>query len=481
MKDPLQNRFLRTLFLLVILNLLVKPIWIFAIDRRVQNITGFAAYGAYYAMLSFCFLFTMVLDPGLNIRLSRDAASHPDRLPRILSEAIRLKLFLILCFWVLLIPTAAMAGITDWGTLLSVALLFTCSSFMSMVRHFMSGAQLFRQEAWLSVVDKSIVILLVGSLMLLPHAASIVTVRVFVWVQVAALITAILTGIVVITGRIGPVSIGLANRLDLSEFKSGFPFAVNNFLMGMVSWTDGFLLERMHPSGAEEAGLYAAGYRLLDAFGMLGSIVGGSLLSYISGIWAGSGDYKPAFTASRKVLMLSAVLLATCMSACPAYFSNLLYHRSEGPLVEVLGTLMLALPALYIVHMQGTLLTATGHIATFMRISLAAALVSLILKLILLPGFGARASAWICVGVYWAYAAVLLHGTQRRLYGGIGWSEALLYAMSALSCYGLLRFLLFFGWSAPMALLTASLSSALVFARVGGVRFSEIGGVLKGK
>jgi len=186
----LQNRFLRTLFLLVILNLLVKPIWIFAIDRRVQNITGFAAYGAYYAMLSFCFLFTMVLDPGLNIRLSRDAASHPDRLPRILSEAIRLKLFLILCFWVLLIPTAAMAGITDWGTLLSVALLFTCSSFMSMVRHFMSGAQFFRQEAWLSVVDKSIVILLVGSLMLLPHAASIVTVRVFVWVQVAALMKA---------------------------------------------------------------------------------------------------------------------------------------------------------------------------------------------------------------------------------------------------------------------------------------------------
>lgn len=477
----MQNRFLRTLFLLVILNLLVKPVWIFAIDRRVQNLTGFAAYGAYYSMLSFCFLFTMVLDPGLHIRLSRDAASHPERLPGILSEAIRLKLLLILCFWVLLIPTAVMAGISDWSTLFSVALLLTCSSFMSLVRHFMSGAQFFRQEAWLSVVDKTIVILAVGSLMLLPDAGRILTVRVFVWVQVAALVTAILTGIVVITRRIGPVSIGLASRLDLSQFKSGFPFAVNNFLMGMVSWTDGFLLERMHPSGAEEAGLYAAGYRLLDAFGMLGSIVGGSLLSYISGIWAANGDYKPAFTASRKVLMLSAVLLATCFSACPVYFSNLLYHRNEGALVEVLGTMMLALPALYIVHMQGTLLTATGHIATFIRMSLAAALVSVILKFALLPGFGARASAWICVGVYWVYASSLLLGTQRRLYGGIGWSETLLYATSALSCFGLLRFLLFFGWSTPMAILTASLSSAFVFAGVGGVRFSEIWGVLKGK
>jgi O-antigen/teichoic acid export membrane protein len=481
MKDPLQNGFLRTLLLLVVLNILVKPVWIFAIDRQVQNLTGFASYGSYYAMMSFCFLFSMVLDPGLHVRLSREAASSSDRLPTILSEAVRVKFLLVLSFWVVLLSAAYATGIDDWATLLPVGLLFTCASSLSMVRHFMSGAQMFRQDAWLSVADKSLVVLTIGPLLLLPQAGGLVTVRAFIWVQVVSLLLALAAGMVMVVRHIGPLAIGSVRRMDLSAFGSGFPFAVNSFLMGMVSWSDGFLLGRMHPSGTEEAGVYAAGYRLLDAFGMLGTIVGGSMLSYISGLWAGRGDYQPAFTATRKVLMLAAVLVSTCMSACPLYFSNLLYHRAQGPLVGVMGTLMLALPALYIVHMQGTLLTATGHISTFIRISLAAALASFLLKLAFLPDFGARASAWICMGVYWAYAVALVFGTHRRLSSGIGSSEALLYAMSALGCYGLLRFLLYFGWQTPVALACASLVSAYVFARVGGVAMRDIWDVLKGK
>jgi O-antigen/teichoic acid export membrane protein len=477
----LQNRFLRTLFLLVSLNLLVKPVWIFAIDRQVQNLTGFSAYGGYYAMISFCFLFTMVLDPGLHIRLSRDAASDPSRLQSLFSEAIRLKAILIVAFWILLSLTAWATGVSDWSTLLPVATFFTCASFLTMVRHFMSGAQLFSQDAWLSVIDKTLVILIVGSLILFPNPALPVTIGLFVWVQVAAFLIAIAVGIRMIVRHIGPLRIAFSSRIDLTVFGSGFPFAVNTFLMGMVSWPDGFLLERLHPSGAEEAGLYAAGYRLLDAFGMLGSIVGGSLLPYITGLWSGRGDFQPAFTASRKVLMLAAVLIATSMATCPSYFSNLLYHRNDAPLVAVMSTLMPALPALYIVHMQGTLLTATGHIATFIRTSLAAAFVSLLLKFAFLPTYGAVASAWICIGVYWVYAAALLYGTRRTLSSGIGWIEALLYAMACLGCYGLLRILLQLGWHPSVALPSACAASVLVFASVGGVRFRDIWNVLKGK
>lgn len=478
---PLQNNFLRTLLLLVVLNLAVKPVWILAIDRQVQNVTGFASYGAYYAMVSFCFLFSMVLDPGLHVRLSRDAASASGRLSDLFAEAIRMKLLLILCFWVLLLSAAYTTGVRDWPTLVSVSLMFTCASFLSMVRHFMSGAQLFRQDAWLSVVDKTMVILIIGTLLLYPHNSPRVTIGIFVWVQMAALLASITLGLWMVTNKVGPIRFKLSGRVDPTAFRSGFPFAVNSFLMGMVYWPDGFLLERLHPSGAEEAGMFAAGYRLLDAFGMLGSIVGGFLLSYITGAWSSKGDFLPAFTASRKVLMLAAVLLSTCIWACPSYFADLLYHRTEAPLVSVMGTLMLGLPALYIVHMQGTLLTATGHIYTFIRTSLAAALLSVLLKVALLPAFGAQASAWVCICVYWAYAIALVQGTRRRLSSGIEWTEVLLYAMSALGCYGILRLLLFFEWNPLFAVTFACVTSALFFAGVGGVKFKEIWELLKGK
>jgi O-antigen/teichoic acid export membrane protein len=179
--------------------------------------------------------------------------------------------------------------------------------------------------------------------------------------------------------------------------------------------------------------------------------------------------------------MLAAVLLSTCIWASPSYFADLLYHRTEAPLVSVMATLMLGLPALYIVHMQGTLLTATGHIATFIRISLAAALVSILLKVSLLPAFGAQASAWVCICVYWAYAVALVQGTRLKLSSGIEWTEVLLYAMSALGCYGILRLLLYSGWNPLLAATFSCVASALVFAGVGGVKFREIWGLLKGK
>ena len=44
--------FVGSLLLLILLNVLVKPLWIFGIDRQVQNITGYAAYGGYFALLN---------------------------------------------------------------------------------------------------------------------------------------------------------------------------------------------------------------------------------------------------------------------------------------------------------------------------------------------------------------------------------------------------------------------------------------------
>ena len=51
MKKPV--RFYSSLGLLVLLNAIVKPFWIFAIDRQVQNVVGFEAYGVYFSLFNF--------------------------------------------------------------------------------------------------------------------------------------------------------------------------------------------------------------------------------------------------------------------------------------------------------------------------------------------------------------------------------------------------------------------------------------------
>ena len=55
-------KFFSHLILMVLLNLLVKPIAIFGIDAQVQNVVGAEEYGIYFSLLNFTYLFNIFLD-----------------------------------------------------------------------------------------------------------------------------------------------------------------------------------------------------------------------------------------------------------------------------------------------------------------------------------------------------------------------------------------------------------------------------------
>ena len=52
------SRFYSSLGLLITLNVIIKPLWVFGIDRQLQNETGTAVYGAYFSLLNFSILFS---------------------------------------------------------------------------------------------------------------------------------------------------------------------------------------------------------------------------------------------------------------------------------------------------------------------------------------------------------------------------------------------------------------------------------------
>ena len=56
----MQRKFLTNLGLLLFLNLLIKPFWIFGIDRTVQNTVGVEEYGFYFVVFNFSFLFNII-------------------------------------------------------------------------------------------------------------------------------------------------------------------------------------------------------------------------------------------------------------------------------------------------------------------------------------------------------------------------------------------------------------------------------------
>ena len=467
----LQKTFLGSLLLLVLLNVLVKPLWIFGIDRNVQNLTGFAAYGRYFAMLGFCLVFGFLLDPGLHIHLNRQASSRPSDRVGLFWDTFYTKAALVAIYVLAVMAFAWLSGIRDAGFILSYVGLVTLISLLGFLRTFLSAAQRFRQDAVLSVLDKAIVIAAIGGMILFPDLAGRVTIERFVAVQTIAVALSVGLAMVFIVRHVEGFSF-----LPFSGFRRGLllaslPFALNNFLMTVILRSDAFLLERLHPDGAHEAGVYAAGFRILDAFSMMGTLVGGFLLSYISRHWPERRAIEPTLAIARRALICVAILIGVTGSVLPEYLTALLYHRSDASLVAVMRTVLLALPGLSLVSIYGTLLTATGHVGAFIRISLAYALVLVILDVLLIPSYGALACSSVAVAVETAYAFSIIRAARRLTGIGLHPGEGLSYLFVALMGYGAIRILVYLGVNAPLAVGLTGVAAVGLFYAILGIRF----------
>ena len=73
----MKREFILNLALLIAVNALVKPIYIFGIDRNIQNLVGSDSYGVYYALINFTFLGVVINDLGIQNFNAREIALHP--------------------------------------------------------------------------------------------------------------------------------------------------------------------------------------------------------------------------------------------------------------------------------------------------------------------------------------------------------------------------------------------------------------------
>src|SRR4051812_48284228 len=90
---------------MVFVNLLIKPFWVFGIDRTVQNKLGETAYGLYFAIFNFTYLFQILLDFGLQNYNNRQVASEREKINELLPAILVFKtllfgVYLTLCILV---------------------------------------------------------------------------------------------------------------------------------------------------------------------------------------------------------------------------------------------------------------------------------------------------------------------------------------------------------------------------------------------
>lgn len=382
--------FYSSLGLLILLNAVIKPLWIFAIDRQVQNVVGVEVYGTYFSLFNLSIVFSFLADWGFTNFFNRQLAAREGDALNKPGNFLLLKLFLALLYAGVVFATAWFSGIREWDILAYVVLIQIFSSLFLFFRSIITAHQWFGTDSWLSIMDKGLMILLCGCLLYYPAFLGSMSIDRFLVLQVICLGIAVIAALSFLLKQGVDFTISKKWLPGKKIFLQVLPFGLTVLFMSAHYRIDAFLLERIHVNGAFEAGIYAAAYRLLDAANMGGYLVASFMLPYLARRWSDKTEINTVVLQCRHFLMMSTVGIIITVAFLAPWIQRILYHHDDWYATQVLQWCIPALAGYSLVQIYGTVLTATGRILDFCYINIIAVLINVTLNLVLIPSMGAK-------------------------------------------------------------------------------------------
>jgi len=187
-------------------------------------------------------------------------------------------------------------------------------------------------------------------------------------------------------------------QIDLNHFKSvlqkSLPFALLIILMSIYTRIDGILLHQFAPNGNMEAGIYAKGFRLLDALYMFGMIFAGLLFPMFSNTLHDSiQKVRELVLISANFLMSGVIVVVMLLILHSGNILQLIYTSSEEAELPFIW-LMLSFIGISMNFVFGTLLTANGQLKELNIISAVGVIINISVNLFLIPKYGATGAGF---------------------------------------------------------------------------------------
>lgn len=394
----MQRKFLSNLFLLLFLNLLVKPFWILGIDRAVQNTVGAYEYGQYFALLNFSFLFNILLDIGITNFNNRNIAQNNHLLNKHFSGIVMLKLLLA---GVYLVITILFALIFNYSLLqlkfLSI-LIFNqfLISFILYLRSNISGLLLFKTDSFLSVLDRLLMIAICSVLLWGSVTNTAFRIEWFVYAQTSSYIITAFIALFIVIKKSGFRKVHWNRPFVLMILKKSFPFAILIMLMTFYNRIDSVMIERMLDGklGATQAGIYASAYRLLDSVNMIAYLFSVLLLPIFARMIKDHLKVEDLVRLAFSLLMIIAIPVGFGSFFYGDEIMVLLYKAHTLESAAVFRLLMFGFIAISSTYVFGTLLTANGNLKYLNIMAASGMMINLILNLILVPRYYALGAAY---------------------------------------------------------------------------------------
>ena len=226
----------------------------------------------------------------------------------------------------------------------------------------------------------------------------------FVYAQTFAYSVAAITAFIVILRKTHTFKISWNWPFSLMILKKSLPFAILTLLMSFYNRIDSVMIERILPDGDVQSGIYAQGFRILDATNMIAFLVAGVLLPVFSRMLKHKESVESLVRLISTLLLTPAIVIGV---GCFFYNTELigqLYPQHVNETLEIytlhlresskiFSLLMLSFIAVSTSYIFGTLLTANGNMKQLNYMAACGMVLNVVLNFILIQKFEAFGSA----------------------------------------------------------------------------------------
>lgn len=357
----MKKEFYLNIGLLILINFLVKPLYLFGIDAEVQNQVGNSEYGTYFAIFNFLFIFQWILDPGIQNYNTQALSKERETLQARLGYTLASKCLTAITFTLIAgILCVTFFGNAYWLEIILLCISMVILSFMVYLRTHFSAMGQYLTDSLLSSLDKFLLILGLGYILYFSEIQ--ITITFFLMIQCLGLLIAFIIILILFTQRFGGLHLTFERSQIKGLLRNAFPYAIVFILMSLYSRMDGVMLKSMLDDNAVSAGIYAAGFRVYDAMNMVGFLFASLLLPMFANVINDNVKLNDLYDSALRLLLFVTTLMSVTAYFYSADLMELIYTAASHIHVEVFGWLAISFYLVALAFVFGTLISASGDL-----------------------------------------------------------------------------------------------------------------------
>jgi len=215
----------------------------------------------------------------------------------------------------------------------------------------------------------------------------------FVWAQTASLVITVIIAMF--------VSLKFIDRSERPDgltpmvvvFKDSLPFTLASLLMFIYTRSDSILIEKLMPGGASNVGIYAAGYRLLDAANMIAYLFSPLLIPMYARLLNDKKETMQLLRLSSGMMICITGFISFAGFWWGAPIMHMLYKDIDETWILTFRLLILCHIPIGLMYIFSSYLTAVFELRKQNQLFIISVLINISLNLFMIPRWGTVGAA----------------------------------------------------------------------------------------